>query len=267
MRVTHVAGVALVLLAAAAEAFSPAFRHAMFTTKQQLPTAQCSRFALRSAGGALSLSMAAPRAGDPCPAGWQAGAEVIYGASTFEEGELVVADGTFYQVVRQIPFPPWSKSWELTDGTSVVQVAAAKIGRATPEALDALAKRPEPSSGTSIFGGGTTGFFSGLFGSGDGGAAGAGAGAPGKLVNKKIPAGWREGTDFARASGLRVGDVVIVSRSDGSLRFAEVLGSAGGGLWDLVVELAPDGVPLNNKRQPIDMIYSPKTLPGAQPPP
>ena len=57
---------------------------------------------------------------------------------------------------------------------------------------------------------------------------------PGRLrfagrIGAPAPAAWREGRDYARAGRVRAGDLVLVTRSDGTLRFGEVLAPAGGG--------------------------------------
>ena len=62
------------------------------------------------------------------------------------------------------------------------------------------------------------------------GKAGAGGGAALKnprLVNAVVPAEWLETRDYVRQGPLQPGDLVILSRSDGSTRFGEVLRKAG----------------------------------------
>jgi hypothetical protein len=42
-----------------------------------------------------------------------------------------------------------------------------------------------------------------------------------------VPPAWEVGKDYVRGGTVRVGDLVVVARSDGTLRFGEVLASAG----------------------------------------
>jgi hypothetical protein len=46
-------------------------------------------------------------------------------------------------------------------------------------------------------------------------------------IGQPIPAGWQEGKDFIKGQKLAAGDLVVIQRSDGSLKFGEVTGTAG----------------------------------------
>ena len=58
-----------------------------------------------------------------------------------------------------------------------------------------------------------------------------------------MPPAWELGKDYVRGGTHRVGDLVAVARSDGTLRFGEVLASAGapGGRKELEICVAVDG--------------------------
>jgi len=45
----------------------------------------------------------------------------------------------------------------------------------------------------------------------------------GQQVGQAIPGAWSEGTDFTAGGSFRAGDLVIVQRSDGSLKFGEII--------------------------------------------
>jgi len=59
------------------------------------------------------------------------------------------------------------------------------------------------------------------------------------LIDTAVPAGWAVNKDFTYAGPVRVGDLVVIKRSDGSLRFAEIWKQSGPDTWDLVVCVHP----------------------------
>jgi hypothetical protein len=68
----------------------------------------------------------------------------------------------------------------------------------------------------------------------------------GALVDTKIPQGWVEGKDYDRQTKVDVGSLVGVSRSDGSVRFAQVVKKSGffyEDFWQVVVSMKDDGTP------------------------
>ncbi len=46
-------------------------------------------------------------------------------------------------------------------------------------------------------------------------------------IGQPIPAGWQEGKDFIKGQKLAAGDLVVIQRSDGSLKYGEVTGTTG----------------------------------------
>ncbi len=68
----------------------------------------------------------------------------------------------------------------------------------------------------------------------------------GALVDTRIPTGWVEGKDYTRAGKLEPGTLVGINRSDGSIRFGQVV-KKGGLLWEdrwkVVVSMKDDGSP------------------------
>jgi len=59
------------------------------------------------------------------------------------------------------------------------------------------------------------------------------------LIDTPMPATWIQQQDFRFSGPLQVGDLVLVQRSDGSMKFAEVMKHNGADLWDLIVKIAP----------------------------
>ena len=47
------------------------------------------------------------------------------------------------------------------------------------------------------------------------------------LISQVVPAGWNQDKDYSTAGKLAQGDLVIVRRSDGSIRFGEILRKSG----------------------------------------
>ena len=51
--------------------------------------------------------------------------------------------------------------------------------------------------------------------------------ANGNLIGKVVPRTLKEGADYVKASKVSVGDLVLVNRSDGTLRYGEVIDAGG----------------------------------------
>jgi hypothetical protein len=63
-------------------------------------------------------------------------------------------------------------------------------------------------------------------------------------VGQPIPGNWQEGTDYQRGGSISVGDLVIIKRSDGSLKFGQAIGRAGlpwQQAFEVAVEVDSDG--------------------------
>uniref|UniRef100_A0A7S0E9M7 Uncharacterized protein n=1 Tax=Hanusia phi TaxID=3032 RepID=A0A7S0E9M7_9CRYP len=59
-------------------------------------------------------------------------------------------------------------------------------------------------------------------------------------IGKLVPSNWKEGTDYVRNPKLAVGDLVFLKRSDGTLRYGEVVAKAGlawQNSWEVVVQM------------------------------
>lgn len=68
----------------------------------------------------------------------------------------------------------------------------------------------------------------------------------GKQVGTAIPGGWSEGKEFTSGGSFAAGELVIVRRSDGSLKFGEIIKSSGGffaGAYEVRLPLPPLGSP------------------------
>ena len=68
----------------------------------------------------------------------------------------------------------------------------------------------------------------------------------GALIDTKIPNGWVENRDYERQSKLEPGSLVAVQRSDGSIKFAQVVEKSGffyEDFWKVVVSMKDDGSP------------------------
>jgi len=89
----------------------------------------------------------------------------------------------------------------------------------------------------------------------------------GALVDTKIPDGWVEGRDYDRQNKLEEGTLVGVSRSDGSVRFGQVVKKSGyfyEDFWTVVVSMNDDGTP-NAKRVEEGVMLMRPTQTGLQP--
>jgi len=89
----------------------------------------------------------------------------------------------------------------------------------------------------------------------------------GALVDTKIPDGWVEGRDYDRQTKLEEGSLVGVSRSDGSVRFGQVVKKSGyfyEDFWTVVVSMNDDGTP-NAKRVEEGVMLMRPTQGGLQP--
>ena len=89
----------------------------------------------------------------------------------------------------------------------------------------------------------------------------------GALVDTKIPEGWVEGKDYDRQAKLTAGALVGVSRSDGSVRFGQIVKKSGyfyEDFWTVVVSMNDDGTP-NAKRVEEGVMLMRPTQIGLQP--
>lgn len=68
----------------------------------------------------------------------------------------------------------------------------------------------------------------------------------GALIDTKIPAGWVEQKHYKREGKLDVGSLVGISRSDGTIRFGQIVKPSGlfyEDFWQVVVSMKDDGSP------------------------
>lgn len=100
--------------------------------------------------------------------------------------------------------------------------------------------------------------FGNLLGSIGGGKAPA-APAPvqkdvGKLkyadqIGQPFPKSWANGNQYKLGGAVSIGSLVGVTRSDGSVKFGQVVGKAGGNKWEVCVVTTRDGVPQSSRAE------------------
>jgi hypothetical protein len=82
-------------------------------------------------------------------------------------------------------------------------------------------------------------------------------------IGLNFPSGWTEGQDFQVGGIFAAGDLVGVTRSDGSIRFGQIVGKAGviGNKWEVCVETNREGAPQSSRAE--DGAKLRKVLPAA----
>lgn len=79
------------------------------------------------------------------------------------------------------------------------------------------------------------------------------------LIGEAIEPQWVEGKEFRKGGKIEKEDLVIIKRSDGSLRYGEVLGSAGfpwQQAYEIAVEVDEDGLVIASKSETSNTIYT-----------
>jgi hypothetical protein len=83
----------------------------------------------------------------------------------------------------------------------------------------------------------------------------------GALVDTSIPADWKEGVSYDRDAKIDINSLVGIKRSDGSIKFGQVVKKAGffyQDSWEVVVTMNPDGTPAATRVEEGPLLIRPK---------
>jgi hypothetical protein len=84
----------------------------------------------------------------------------------------------------------------------------------------------------------------------------------GALVDSPIPADWKEGMSYDRDAKIEINSLVGIKRSDGSIKFGQVVKKAGffyQDSWEVVVTMNADGTPAATRVEEGPLLVRPKT--------
>jgi len=79
-------------------------------------------------------------------------------------------------------------------------------------------------------------------------------------IGGTIPGQWREGSDYSRGGSLNSGDLVAIERSDGAIRFGQVVGKAGlpwQNIFEVCVSVNGDGTAETSRTEESTDIFKP----------
>ena len=68
-------------------------------------------------------------------------------------------------------------------------------------------------------------------------------------IGQPFPKSWANGNQYKLGGAVSIGSLVGVTRSDGSVKFGQVVGKAGGNKWEVCVVTTRDGVPQSSRAE------------------
>ncbi|KAJ1465340.1 hypothetical protein T484DRAFT_1757489, partial [Baffinella frigidus] len=79
-------------------------------------------------------------------------------------------------------------------------------------------------------------------------------------IGSEIPGQWREGSDYSKGANMGAGDLVAIERSDGAIRFGQVVAKTGlpwQNIYEVCVSVNADGSPEASRTEEAKDIFKP----------